>query len=74
MHDSRKGFPNSLYVKNVREWNPATHGKPVVHESVLMRKLNKQNTESPPYSPWILNMDYEVEPWPESQRTGHQNL
>ena len=71
MHDSRKGFPNSLYVKKVRQWIPETHNKPVVHESVLMRKLNKQNTESPLYRPWILNLDYEVESWPESQRTGH---
>ena len=68
MHDSRKGFPNSLYVKKVREWNLETHGKPVVHESVLLRKLNKQNTDSPPYKPWILNIAYEVEPWSESQR------
>lgn len=68
MHDSRKGFPNTLYVKKVREWNPETHGKPVVHESVLLRKLNKENTSSPPYKPWILDLDYVVEPWPESQR------
>ena len=68
MHDSRKGFPNTLYVKKVREWNPETHGKPVVHESVLMRKLNRQNTDSPTYHPWILDLDYEVEPWHESQR------
>jgi hypothetical protein len=68
MHDSRKGFPNSLYVKKVREWNLKTHGKPVVHESVLLRKLNKQNTDSPLYKTWILNVEYEVESWPESQR------
>jgi uncharacterized protein (DUF2235 family) len=72
MHDSRKGFPNNLYVRKIRTWNTETHGKPVVHESVLLRKLNRQNTESPPYNPWILNLDYEVEPWPDSQRTEHQ--
>ena len=33
-----------------------------------MRKLNRQNTDSPPYKPWILNIEYEVEPWSESQR------
>jgi uncharacterized protein (DUF2235 family) len=70
MHDSRKGFLGSLYVRKVREWNLEKYGKPVVHESVLLRKLNRQNTETPPYSPWILNLDYETEPWPESQRTG----
>jgi len=74
MHDSRKGFPNSLYVKKVREWIPETKGKLIVHESVLLRKLNRQNTESTPYNPWILNLDHEVEPWPESQRNGHQNV
>jgi len=68
MHDSRKGFPSNLYVRKVRNWNIETHGKPVVHESVLIRKLNRQNIESPPYHPWILDVDYEVEPWNESQR------
>jgi len=33
-----------------------------------MRKLNEQNTVVPPYHPWILDMEYEVEQWPEDQR------
>jgi len=71
MHDSRKGFPNILYAKKIRTWNTETHAKPVVHESVLLRKLNKQNTDSPQYHPWILEMDYEVEQWPEDQRNAN---
>lgn len=71
MHDSRKGFPNKLYAKKIRTWNTETHGKPVVHESVLLRKLSKQNTNSPPYHPWILDMEYEVEQWPEDQRNSN---
>jgi uncharacterized protein (DUF2235 family) len=71
MHNSREGFPSNLYVRKIRTWNTETHGKPVVHESVLLRKLNKQNTNSPQYHPWILDMDYEVEPWPEDQRNAN---
>lgn len=68
MHDSRKGFPGFLFRKATRTWNTQTHHKPVIHESVLLRKLNKENSESPAYKPWIFNYDYEKEPWPESQR------
>lgn len=68
MHDSRKGFPSNLYVRKIRTWNIQTHGKPFVHQSVLLRKLNKENKETPPYKPWVLNLEHEVEPWPESQR------
>ena len=68
MHDSRKGFPGFLFRKATRTWNSETHGKPVVHQSAVLRKLNKQNINSPPYNPWIFNLEHEVEPWPESQR------
>jgi len=63
MHDSRKGFPGYLFRKKTRSWNQETHNKICLHESVLQRKLNKQNTESPEYNPWIFNLDYETEPW-----------
>ena len=69
MHDSRRGFPKKLFRKKERYWNSETQGKPVVHESVLLRKLNQHNEQSPPYIPWILSKDYELEAWPESQRT-----
>jgi hypothetical protein len=65
MHDSRKGI-GKLYRKKVRFWNPETYGKPVIHKSVLERTLNKDGTESPEYAPWILELDYETEPWDRS--------
>ncbi len=68
MNDSRKGFPMSFFRRKTRTWNSATHAKPVVHESVLLRKLGRLNTEHPPYDPWILKMEHTVEPWPKSQR------
>lgn len=65
MHDSRKGFPGFLFRKKIRSWNTETHGKPVIHKSVLMRTLNKNNSAVPPYKPWIFNLGYDVEPWSE---------
>ena len=69
MHDSRKGFPGFLFRKATRTWNIQTHQKPVIHQSALLRKLNKENTATPQYGPWIFNLEHEVESWPESQRT-----
>ena len=66
MHDSRKGFFKKIFRKKIRSWNSETHGKPVLHESVSLRKLNRQNEESPAYDPWILSMVHDEEPWPES--------
>ena len=54
MHDSRKGFPKNLFRSKIRSWNSNTHGNPVVHESVKLRKNNKQNEELPVYAPWLL--------------------
>ena len=69
MHDSRKGFPGFLFRKKTRTWNSETHGKPVIHQSAILRKLNVQNTTEPSYKSWILNLEYDVEPWSESERT-----
>ncbi|MFQ5650123.1 MAG: DUF2235 domain-containing protein [bacterium] len=63
MHDSRGTRLTRLYRRKTRTWSSKNHGKPVVHESVLKRKLNRYNQEEPPYSPWILEIDYDVEPW-----------
>ena len=68
MHDSRKGFFKKLFRKKIRSWNSDKSGKPVVHESVSLRKLNKQNEESPAYAPWILALAHDMEPWPDSLR------
>lgn len=69
MHDSRGGKLTRFYRRRVRSWDADARGEPTVHESVLIRTRNRNNAEAPPYEPWILGMDYEVEAWPESQRT-----
>lgn len=63
MHDSRDGPLTKFYRRKIRTWNSATHGKPVVHESVVRRKLDRRNEEDPRYRPWILSDAYDVEPW-----------
>jgi len=68
MHDSRKGFFKKLFRKKIRSWNSEIHGKPVLHESVLLRKLNRQNEKLPAYTPWILKSDFDTEIWPDSLR------
>lgn len=69
MHDSRSGLIGRLFRRRIRSWNADERGRPSVHESVLMRTLNRKNQAVPPYSPWILQTEYAVEPWPASQRT-----
>lgn len=63
MHDSTNGFPGVIYSKKERNWDAGKNGPLVIHQSVLERKLNQQNSADPPYNPWILKLDYEVEPW-----------
>ncbi|MCH8246962.1 MAG: DUF2235 domain-containing protein, partial [Bacteroidetes bacterium] len=61
MHDSRGSWLTRLFRRKVRSWNTETHGKPVVHSSVLERTLNRHNDPHPPYRPWILDMEYEID-------------
>ncbi|MBI4128295.1 MAG: DUF2235 domain-containing protein [Parcubacteria group bacterium] len=63
MHDSRGSWLTRLYRREVRSWPTNTHGKPRIHESVLMRTLNRRNAKDTPYKPWILDgsYDYEIE-------------
>jgi hypothetical protein len=69
MHNSRKKlFAKIIYRKRIKSWNANLSGKPVVHESVLLRKLNQQNEESPAYASWILELDFDTETWPEEIR------
>jgi uncharacterized protein (DUF2235 family) len=70
MHDSRKGILKKLYRRKVRSWDTETYGKANIHESVFKRKLNESNTEK--YSPWITNVEYEIEPWNKKVPTGTQ--
>ncbi|ATX79029.1 Uncharacterized protein, PA2063/DUF2235 family [Mariprofundus aestuarium] len=65
-HNSRAGMA-SLFRKKQRDFG--INGeiiKPVIHQSVLDRKLNRvfgQGGDPEAYEPWILQHDYDVEPW-----------
>lgn len=61
MHDSRGGMLSRFYRRKARSWDASRSDRPVVHQSALRRKLNTKNEQDPPYSPWILNTDHEVE-------------
>jgi hypothetical protein len=63
MHNPREGFPKNLFRKKVRSWNSDTHGKPLIHESVFERKLNRDNEKKPVYDPWILKLESDKETW-----------
>ncbi len=72
MHDSRGSALTQFYRRRARSWDSEKRGKPTVHESVVIRKSSRNKAEAPPYDPWILKMEHEVEPWPEPLRTaGH---
>ena len=62
MHDSRGTWMTRKYRRKQRSWDSTTHGKPVVHASVTMRTLNQSNGKQPPYKPWILGLDHEIDP------------
>lgn len=63
MHDSRGSTITKLYRREARSWPRGRTDKPVIHESVLRRTKNRANQDTPPYHPWIIDLDYEVEPW-----------
>ncbi len=67
MHDSRDGR-GGFYRKRVRTWDVEERGKPVVHESVLQRNVNRRNEPGTEYKPWISELEPDVEPWTENQR------
>ena len=56
MHNEQKGFPGNLMKSQQRSWNKETHGEPCVHESVLKRTKNTDNTDTPKYTPWIFDL------------------
>ena len=61
MHNSRGKSWTKLFAKQERFWDKNRKDKPVVHHSVLKRSKNENNTNTPPYKPWILAHDYEIE-------------
>ena len=70
MHDSRRGGLKRLYRREIRSWDAKKYGKPKIHESVLQRKLNQRNEAVPEYRPWILQGDYDIEPWTHPDQWG----
>ena len=74
MHNSRGGFFTQFFRKRIRSWDYKTKGNLVLHESVLMRKKNKNNTDDPAYTSWVLDKKYETEPWPENFKKNFTEL
>ncbi len=61
MHNSRdKGWKKIIYSRKQRSWDVNRADKPIVHNSVLLRKKNVGNNDNPPYKPWILELAYEL--------------
>ncbi|MGZ4055905.1 MAG: DUF2235 domain-containing protein [Bacteroidia bacterium] len=54
MHNEQKGFIGILFRRQRRSWDEKTHGTPRIHESVLKRSHNQENSDAPKYSSWIL--------------------
>jgi uncharacterized protein (DUF2235 family) len=54
MHNEQKGFIGKLFRRQRRNWDEKTHGAPTLHESVLKRMHNNENSDAPKYSSWIL--------------------
>ncbi len=61
MHNSRGKGWTKLYRKKRRFWDNNRKDKPVIHNSVLQRRKNVNNGDNPPYKPWIVELEYEVE-------------
>ncbi len=61
MHNSRGERWTKYFRQKQRSWDTSRTDKPIVHESVLRRSNNESNKSTPPYKPWILEYDYEVE-------------
>jgi uncharacterized protein (DUF2235 family) len=67
MHDEQKSYPGKLFKRMKRDWDITTYNKPYIHESVLQRTKNNNNSDTPIYSPWIIKyIDKDnpyIEPW-----------
>jgi len=61
MHDSRGTWLSKIYTQQQRSWDAGRPDKPIIHESVFKRTKNINNTDEPPYLPWIKTIDHEVE-------------
>lgn len=71
MHDSREGILARLFYRQAERFWDANRNQgrnPIVHESVKMR----HTSEGANYKPWILKMQHDDEPWPQSLRSSIQ--
>ncbi len=57
MHDSREGI-GKLYRRAPRQWDVKIRGPARLHPSVLERRKNTHNEDSPRYQPWILQQTH----------------
>ena len=62
MHDSWGRTVTKLYRKKARAWDQDRADTPIVHESVI-RRSESPDLPGGDYRPWILDIDYEKEPW-----------
>lgn len=60
IHNPREGIWQYIYQPKIRFWPPERTDKPVLHPSVLERKLGPDNTDQTDYQPWIKELEYEV--------------
>jgi uncharacterized protein (DUF2235 family) len=68
IHDSRSGVPGMFFRRKVRGWDSASLGKPIVHQSVLLRDADEKENGNSSDRPWVLGHKYEEEPWPVAMR------
>ena len=61
MHNSREGFPGTLYRQALRTWDTTTLGQPIIHQSVKYRSQNVNNQPVPTYQPWICELEHKIE-------------
>ena len=59
MESEQKGSLGWIYRSKVRTWTNSE--KICLHQTVLNRTKNDNNSDNPSYSPWVLNHDYNVE-------------
>jgi len=56
MHNEQKQYPGKLLKRMKRGWDKKVMGEPCIHESVLKRTKNNDNSDTPKYAPWIFDV------------------
>lgn len=57
MHNSREKDWAKLYKQEVRSWDSNRKDQPIIHNSVLKRIKNTDNSTEQPYKPWIFDCE-----------------